>query len=58
MKKKNGYKMTIKLLEGIWVMFSKICEATSDEDIILQCDKISTAINGLKQKIMRKAKIK
>lgn len=58
MKRKNGYKMALKMLDGLYGIFEKICEATSDEDITLQCDKIGIAINRLQGIIRRKMRIK
>ena len=58
MKKRSGYKVVIKILDGISEIFLKICQEDYDDEVIIQCDKIITAINRLKGIIKRKAKIK
>jgi len=58
MKKRSGYKVVIKILDGICEIFLKLCQEDYDNEIMLQCDKIITAINRLKGIIKRKARIK
>lgn len=58
MKRKEGYKLVLEMLDGIHEIFVKIFRVSDDEDITLQCDKICTAINRLKGIIRRKARIK
>jgi len=58
MKKRSGYKVVIKILDGISEIFLKLCQEDYDNEIMLQCDKVITAINRLKGIIKRKAKVK
>ena len=58
MKKRSGYKVVIKILDGISEIFLKLCQEDYDDEIMLQCDKIITAINRLRGIIKRKVRIK